>query len=70
MGVGDRFVISRGMKRWEINQRGGAKLALDVQIRPEEKKGAGRGKEVSFRDANKKMIPSKRDGEGQSGKEA
>jgi hypothetical protein len=45
------------------------KVAPDVQIRPEVKQGAGRGEEVSLRHAKKEVIPSKRDGEGQGGKE-
>jgi len=45
------------------------KVAPDVQIGPEEKQGAGREEEVSLRDARKEVIPSQRDGEGQSGKE-
>ena len=62
-GVGHRFVIWLGMKRRSVNQGSGMKVAADVQIRPEEEQGTGRGEEVSFRDANKEMIPTKRDGE-------
>jgi len=39
------------------------KVASDVQIRPEEKQGEGRGEEVSFRDAKREVIPTERDGE-------
>ncbi len=45
------------------------KVAPDVQIRPEEKQGAGRGEEMILGDAKEEVIPSKRDGEGQNGKE-
>ena len=62
-GVGHRFVIWLGMRRRSVNQGSGMKVAADVQIRPEEEQGTGREEEVSFRDANKKMIPTKRDGE-------
>ncbi len=44
-------------------------MAPDVQIRPEEKQGTGRGEEMIPGGAKKEMIPSKREGEGQSGKE-
>ncbi len=45
------------------------KVALDVQIRPEEKQGTGRGEEMIMGDARKKVISSQGDGEGQGGKE-
>jgi len=44
-------------------------VALDVQIRPEEKQGTGRGEEMILGDAKKEVIPSQWAGEGQSGKE-
>ncbi len=45
------------------------KVAPDVEIRPEEKQGTGRGEEMTLGDAKKEVIPSQRDAEGQSGNE-
>ncbi len=52
-----------------INQGSRVKVAVDVQIRPEEKQGTGRGKEMILGDAKKEVIPSQRDGQSQCGKE-
>ena len=57
------------MKVRGINQGSRVKVAPEVQIRPEEKQGARREEEMILGDAWKEVIPSQRNGEGQSGKE-
>jgi hypothetical protein len=57
------------MKGRGIKQGRRVKVAPDVEIRPEEKQGTGRGEEMTLGDAKKEVIPSQRDAEGQSGNE-
>jgi hypothetical protein len=57
------------MKGRGINQGSRVEVALDVQIRPEEKQGTGREEEMILGDTRQEVIPSQGDGEGQGGKE-
>jgi len=47
-----------------INQGSRVEVALDVQIRPEEKQGTGREEEMILGDRRQEVIPSQGDGEG------